>query len=245
MHPFLITLAAICALPVTSHADGTVHRTDMEGEDAEAPVTEDALVAAIADAIRKLQAEAAGAGEAAATADSDEAAALKAEILELQGKLAVLESDKADRDAADMEEEAKADRAELEGLAERLHYDCAAWTDATTNGQRKLDLAKHKGLLPAEAELQSETKADGVPAPKLDGMVSALHSMHPNPQAGSRVDAYADLEVAKAPPATGGNWGGPRARTDEAAKPADPMKAAVAKRNRDRLDAEAARAARS
>ena len=239
MHPFLITLAALCALPYTQRADGKVYRTDM-GAQAGDPkqITEDQLVAAIADAIRQLQSK-------AAEADADPAAPAageltmeqaKARIQELEGQLATLQAEKESMDAAAAAEQAKADRAQLEGLADRLSYDRAAWTEATTNAQRKLDLAKHKGLLAADAELQTAAKADGVPMPRLDGMIAALQSLHPDPEAGGRADAYADLSVPTKPPPRRE----PGTRADGQDKPpADPMKATIAKRNRDRLQGDA------
>jgi len=239
MHPFLITLAALCALPYTQRADGKVCRTDMTGEGEAKQITEDQLVAAIADAIRQLQAKAAEADAEPAVAEGEMSPeAMKARIQELEGQLAALQAEKADRDAAAATEAAKADRAHLDGLADRLAFDRTGWTDATTNEQRKLDLAKHRGLLPADAAMQTQGKADGVALPKLDGMISALQSLHPDPDAGTRADAYADLQVPVKPPTK------QPARKDGGAgdaPPADPMKAAIAKRNRDRLQPPQAR----
>lgn len=241
MHPFLITLAALCSLPV-AHRDGKAYRTDAGEESPE--ITEDQLVAAIADAIRELQAKAAGA-QAGGGDDADDPEAMKARIQELEGQLAALQQEKADRDAAAMEEQEKADRADMDKLADALRFDRTGWTEDTTAAQRKLDLAKARNLVPADAELfNAETKADGVPMARLDGMITAMQQLH-----GSQQDAYVGLRVDGAPPkGTGaGAWTGPSGTGTSGERkdgqgdrpPADPMKAALRRRNRDRLQGKA------
>lgn len=221
VHPFLITLAALCALPYATRADGKVRRTDMP-EDQPA-VTEDQLVAAIADAIRQLQAKAAASDAEPAEGDMTPEA-MKARIAELEGQLAAMQAAKASADAEAAAQQEKADRAHLDSLADRLGVDRSAWTDATTSGDRKLAIAMHKGLIPAG------TKADAVDRPRLDGMVHALAQLHPDPAArgDAAADPWAGITVDPKPRS---DWSGPTGTGKRDGTPADPMKAAIRERN--------------
>lgn len=210
----LILIAAMCGLSFDHRGDGAYYRQDAgEGEGAQ-PVSEEQLVGAITDAIRGLQGQVA---EADADVDpGDDPVKLKERIVALEAELAAMKTTKAEADAAVAEETEKADCVKLVSLAERLRYDTAGWGDTTTSAQRRLDLARHKNLV----------GADATPEPSvLSGMISALETM--SPVAADRADAYAGLRVDTAPVVPE-----PDKRGDGNDKPpADPFKANLRKRN--------------
>lgn len=229
VHPFLITLAALCALPYTSRADGqVVSKTDMEGE----PISEGDLISAIAAAIEQYKSQAASNDMEPAEGELS-TEEMKAKIAELEGQLAAMQQDKADMEAAAAEEQDKADCAELDALADRLGVDRTAWTAETKADGRRLAIAKHKKLVDADAVIRSDAAPTGVDPSALGGMIKTLAALNPSAQA--RGDQWEPFTPpAKKNDGGKGGWGGPTGGNDEA-PPADPLKARIKARNDERL----------
>jgi hypothetical protein len=165
VHPFLITLSALLALPYTRADDG-----QLLDKRSDAAITEDQLMAAIADAIRDLREQAQAAEDTQPAEGELSREQLQAKITELEGELAAMRQadEQAKADAA--AEQERADCAELEQLADRMGYDRSAWTADTRADERRLQLAKARQLVDAEAVLRSDSAPQGVDPLLVRGM---------------------------------------------------------------------------
>lgn len=181
MNPALLTLALLCGLQVTQKDGKLVRRSDM------APMSETELIDAIGAAIAAYKSAAAAPAAEADTGDADIAAELeaaKAKVAELEGQLSAMKADeKSRKDAAD----AAADlieRTALDALATKLGY-TPTWRTDTKTSERKLDIARHKGLVAKDAVAPSDAT--------LTGMIAALRHLHTD---GATTDAFETTTAA-------------------------------------------------
>ena len=212
MHLYLFAFATLLGLGVT-RADGKYTRNDQE-------ITEEQLVAAITKAIQSLQEEATETEPEEGELSTDQ---MKEKITDLEGQLATMRQEKADQEEEEEKEVEKADCANLDKMADRMRFDRRAWTANTSSDDRRLALVKHAKLLPAETELRTDAKPNGLDPSVLKGVAIALPSMYPEggprQTTPTRRDSRPLAFDPTPPPVRGPN--DPEPREDEA-PPVDP-----------------------
>lgn len=166
MNPHLLTYASLLA----------VARKDAEG----LALSEDQLAAAIMQAIEGMKAENAQMGEKVEAVEAlpQSPEEMQAEIDRLKAENAELKAAAQERADQELAEAEAAETERLDGLAKRVKFDAAGWTEETTNTERRLDIARHAGLVDGE-----DTPADEVVAAKLDALDRLTAKQDSKPEA--------------------------------------------------------------
>lgn len=212
---YLFAIAAILGLGVTRR-DEKLYRNDQE-------ITQEQLVAAVTEAIQKLQGEAAANEPAEGELTPEQ---MQAKISELTAELETMRTEKADQEKEEEEKLEKADRATLDALAKRMRFDTRAWTKDTTSDERRLALLKHAKFdgIDADAVLRTDAKPSGLDPVLVRGMAQALPQMYPEAGGQPRRQDHRPLAFPPKPPKAAD----PTIREDDA-PPADPHRAWIEK----------------